>query len=140
MKKVLFVATVPSHIRAFHQPYLKLFKENGYEVHVACNKKEDINNCDKIFSIPIERSPYKIGNIKAIKELKKIIDKENYKIIHCHTPMGSVVARLAAKQARKKGTRVIYTAHGFHFFKGAPIINWLLYYSVEKYLAFSTNT
>ena len=53
--------------------------------------------------------------------LKEIIDREHYDIIHCHTPVGALIARLAALDARKKGTRVIYTAHGFHFFTGAPL-------------------
>ena len=63
---------------------------------------------------------------------KKIIEKEQYDIIHCHTSMGSVVTRLAAKNARKKyGIRVIYTCHGFHFYKGFPKLNWLLFYPIE---------
>ena len=140
-KKVLFTATVDSHIMHFHLPFLKLFKEKGYEVHVATNGKEEIPYCDVKHTVSFERSPMKINNLKAIRELKKIIDKEKFDIIHCHTPMGSVVTRLAAKNARKKyGTRVIYTAHGFHFFKGAPLKNWLLFYPVEKNLAKYTDT
>lgn len=135
MKKVLFTATVDSHIELFHVPFLKWFKDQGYEVHVATNGDNNISYCDKKIKISFERSPYKINNLKAIKSLKKIIDKENYDIIHTHTPMGSVVTRLAARKARKNGTRVIYTAHGFHFYKGAPLLNWLLFYPVEKILA-----
>jgi glycosyltransferase EpsD len=60
------------------------------------------------------------------------MDEGGFSVIHCHTPVGGVVGRLAARKARKKGTRVIYTAHGFHFYKGAPIKNWLLYYPVER--------
>ena len=141
MKKVLFTATVDSHILQFHLPFLKLFKENGYEVHVATNSKEDIPYCDYKHTISFERSPFKFNNIKAIIQLKKIIDTEKFDIIHTHTPMGSVVTRLAAKEARKKNhTRVIYTAHGLHFFKGAPLKNWLLFYPVEKYLSKYTDT
>ena len=140
MKKVLFTATVDSHILAFHIPFLKLFKDKGYEVHVATNGNEDIPYCDVKHVVCFERSPYKLNNIKAIKQLKKIIDTEKFDIIHCHTPMGGVVTRLAARKARKNETRVIYTAHGFHFYKGAPIKNWLLFYSVEKYLAKYTDT
>lgn len=135
MKKVLFTATVDSHIELFHVPFLKWFKDQGYEVHVATNGDNNIPYCDKKIKISFERSPYKINNLKAIKSLEKIIDKENYDIIHTHTPMGSVVTRLAARKARKNGTRVIYTAHGFHFYKGAPLLNWLLFYPVEKILA-----
>lgn len=140
MKKVLFVATITKHITAFHLPYLKLFKDNGYEVHVATDDDVEIPYCDVHHKISIKRSPFKISNIKAIKELKKICNEEKFDIIHCHTPMGSVVARLAAKEARKNGTRVIYTAHGYHFFKGAPLKNWLFFYPVEKYLAKYTDT
>lgn len=136
MKKVLYVATVDVHIKSFHLPYLKLLHEMGYEVHVATNGIEQFQYCDKKFTIPIKRSPYSLKNLKAINKLKKIINVENYDIIHCHTPMGSVVARLASIKARKKyGTRVIYTAHGFHFYKRAPLINWMLFYPVEWFLA-----
>ena len=140
MKKVLFSATVDSHILAFHLPFLKWFKEQGYEVHVATNGDAEIPYCDKKIKISFERSPFKLNNIKAIFQLKKVISKEKYDIIHTHTPMGSVVTRLAAKGARKHGTRVIYTAHGFHFFKGAPLLNWVLFYPVEKYLSKYTDT
>lgn len=136
VKKVLFTATVDSHILHFHIPYLKMFKDMGYETHVATNSDEAIPYCDKKYKISFERSPFKLNNLKAIKQLKKVVEKEKFDIIHCHTPMGSVVTRLASKHARKAyGTRVIYTAHGFHFYKGAPKINWLIFYPVEKYLS-----
>lgn len=140
MKKVLFVATITKHITTFHLQYLKMFKEHGYEVHVATDDDAQIPYCDVHHKISIRRNPFKIDNLKAIKQLKRIINEEKFDIVHCHTPMGSVVARLAAKKARKNGTRVIYTAHGYHFYKGAPLINWLLYYPVEKWLAKYTDT
>lgn len=142
MKKVLFIATVVrQHIMVFHIPYLEWFKQNGYEVHVAArndyeNKDEcKIPFCDKFYDLPFERSPFKKNNFYVQKKLKKIISKHKYEIIHCHTPVGGALARLAACKARKNGTKVIYTAHGFHFYKGAPILNWLLYYPIEKWLA-----
>ena len=140
MKKVLFTATVDSHILAFHLPFLKWFKDQEYEVHVATNGDEEIPYCDKKIKVSFERSPFKLNNIKAIFQLRKILLEEKYDIIHTHTPMGSVVTRLAAKKSRKQRTRVIYTAHGFHFFKGAPLINWALFYPVEKYLSKYTDT
>ena len=141
MKKALYVATVDVHIKTFHLPYLKLLHDNGYEVHVATNGDEQFPNCDVKHQICIERIPFKISNLKAIKQLKKIIETEKFDIVHCHTPMGAVVARLAAKKARKKfGTRVIYTVHGFHFYKGAPLLNWMLFYPVEKNLDKYTDT
>jgi len=141
MKKVLFTATVDSHILAFHLPYLKYFKDNGYEVHVATNGAEAIPYTDVKHIVPFERSPLKPGNIRAILSLKKIIEKEKFDIIHTHTPMGAAVTRIAAIGSRKRNkTRVIYTAHGFHFFTGAPLQNWLLFYPVEKLLARYTDT
>ena len=139
MKKVLFVATVAkTHICVFHLRFLKMFKDWGYEVHVAArNDFVDapcvIPHCDVFHDIPFERSPLKSENLKAYKQLKKIIDAEKFDLIHCHTPVGGVLARLAARKARKYGTKVLYTAHGFHFYKGAPLKNWLLYYPVEKF-------
>ena len=141
-KKVLFVATVvKTHMMQFHIPYLKMFQEMGWETAVA--SKNDYENpadcripyCDTYYDIPFERMPWKPRNIQSYKMLKKIIDEGNYDIIHCHTPVGAMIARLAALAARKKGTKVIYTAHGFHFFKGAPLLNWLLFYPAEWLLA-----
>ena len=142
MKKVLFVATVvKTHIMEFHLPYLEMFKEMGWETAVA--SRNDYENpadcnipfCDTYYDIPFARFPLKPSNIKAYRALKKVIDEGEYDIIHCHTPVGALLARLAARKARKRGTKVIYTAHGFHFFKGAPLINWLVYYPVERFTA-----
>ena len=143
MKKVLFTATVvKTHINVFHLPYLKWFKEQGYEVHVAAkndfvNKLCIIPNCDKFYDINFARFPFSIANIKAYKQLKKIITENDYDIIHCHTPVAGVLTRLAARNC--KNTTVIYTAHGFHFFKGAPLLNWLIYYPVERFCAMFTD-
>ncbi len=145
-KKVLFVATVvKTHIMEFHIPYLKMFKEMGWETAVAA--RNDYENptdckipfCDNYYDIPFERNPFKPGNVKAFKKLKKVIDEGNYNIIHCHTPVGAALTRMAAQDARKKGAKVFYTAHGFHFYKGAPLINWLAYYPAEKLLAGKTD-
>lgn len=133
--KVLFCATVDSHIISFHLPYLKYFKDKGYEVHVATNTDLKIPYCDVKHKISFERSPFKINNIKAIFELKKVINHHNFNLIHCHTPMGSVITRITSRKKRKEGTKVIYTAHGFHFYKGSPLHFWLLFYNIEKYLS-----
>lgn len=146
VNKVLFVATVvKTHIMEFHIPYLKMFKEMGWQTAVAArNDYENHTNCvipycDAYYDIPFERNPLKFGNLKAYRELKRVIKEGNYKIIHCHTPVGAMLTRLAASDARKKGSKVFYTAHGFHFYKGAPAINWLAYYPMEKWLAKKTD-
>ncbi len=145
MKKVLIVATVQSHICQFHRLLVDILHKHNYEVHVAAkNNLEEKNGlvldfADKVFDLPFARSPFKPSNITAYKSLKKIIAENHYDIIHCHTPVGGVVARLAARNARKNGTKVFYTAHGFHFYKGAPIKNWLIYYPIEKLCAHLTD-
>jgi len=139
MKRVLFVASVALHINSFHIPFLKSFKEKGYTVDVATQKEAEVQYCDNNFKVAFERNPLKPSNVKAYKQLKKLIDKNEYDIIHCHTPVASILTRIAARKARKKGTKVIYTAHGFHFFKGAPKLNWLIYYPIEKLCAHWTD-
>lgn len=138
-KRVLIVATVvKTHIMQFHIPTLKLFKDMGWETAVAARNDyanpEDcqIPYCDQFYDIPFERMPFMPKNVQCYKRLKNMIDRGNYQIIHCHTPVGGVLGRLAARKARKKGTRVLYTAHGFHFYRGAPLKNWLIYYPIEK--------
>ena len=145
MKKVLLVATVQSHICQFHKPLVKLLHENGVEVHVAAHDNLAVKNglkldfVEKVFDLPFERSPFSPKNLKAKKQLKKIIDENEYDVVHCNTPVGGIMTRLAAKDARKKGTKVFYTAHGFHFYKGASKKNWLIYYPIEKYFATKTD-
>lgn len=141
MKKVLLVATVQSHICQFHLPLIDMLHEKGCEVHVAAKnnlaqkKGLKLDNADKVFDIQFERSPIKRNNIKAYKQLKEIIKKEDYDIIHCNTPMGGVLTRLVKRNNKNIKAKIIYTAHGFHFYKGAPILNWIVYYPIEKYLS-----
>lgn len=141
MKKILYTATVASHICQFHLPYFKRFREMGYEVHVAAHDNLGEKNglalrdVDKFFEIPFRRSPLSPKNIGAMRKLRAIINREGYDIIVCNTPVGGIMTRIAAKRARRSGVRVIYIAHGFHFYKGASKKNWLLYYPIEKHFA-----
>ena len=146
MKKVLFAATVvKTHIMEFHLPYLKMFKAEGWQTAVAARNVFEnpadcnIPFCDSYYDVKFGRNPIAPDNLKAFKQLKRIINGGMYDIIHCHTPVGSALTRMAAGKARKKGTRVIYTAHGFHFYDGAPLLNWLLFYPVERLLAAKTD-
>lgn len=141
-KRVLFTATVvKTHIMQFHIPYLRMFQDMGWETAVAARNDYEnpadciIPSCDAYYDIPFQRLPWKLGNIRAYRMLKQVIDQGHYDVIHCHTPVGAMLTRLAARQARKRGTKVIYTAHGFHFFQGAPLLNWLAFYPVEWLLA-----
>lgn len=135
----MFVATVvKAHIEAFHLPYLKWFREHGYETHVAAadsGSGTEIPFCDVFHPVPFDRRPFSPRNIKAYRRLRRVIDSENFEIIHCHTPVGGVLARLAARKSRKRGTKLLYTAHGFAFYKGAPPFPSVIFKAVEKYCA-----
>lgn len=140
--RALFIATVRSHIGQFHMPLITRLKEMGWEVDAAYHDNSvdkpglDLSPIDMVYEIPFSRSPLRASNYAAYRQLKRIIDRGNYDVIHCNTPVGGVIGRLAAKKSRKeRGTAVFYTAHGFHFYKGAPLRNWLLFYPVEKYLS-----
>lgn len=143
--KILLVATVQSHICQFHKPLVAMLHEHGCEVHVAARNNLAEKNrlkldfVEQVFDVPFQRSPFSPKNLGAYKQLKKIIDEGNYDVVHCNTPVGGVLGRLAAQKARKRGTKVFYTAHGFHFYKGAPKKNWLIWYPVEKFMCRHTD-
>lgn len=140
MKKIIFVANVAKeHILKFHVPSIKAFKDEGWIVDVACSGDEEIPYCDHQFHMCWKRSPFTTKTLQGIKDLKKIINEGKYDVIYCHTPVGGMIARIAACQAHKAGTKVVYFAHGFHFFKGAPKVNWIVYYPVEKVLTKCTD-
>ena len=146
--KALMIASVASMIDQFNMQNIQLLLDNGYQVDVACNCKEGNTISDERVQSLIERLadkgvpvihvpiPRKITDINGISnsiiQVKKLCDEKRYNLLHCHSPIGSVVARLAARDTRKHGTKVIYTAHGFHFYQGAPKKNWILFYPVEK--------
>jgi len=139
--KILFIATVESHILYFHVPFLKYFQEKGYEVHVATKLGRRSDELEKesilCHEVSFSRSPYSLATIKALRQLLQIMRDSNFSLVHVHTPMGAFLGRLAAKLTNTKP--VLYTAHGFHFYKGAPIKNWLIYYSMERVAAHWTD-
>lgn len=139
MKKILFTAKEASHIIHFHLPYLKFFKDSGYQVHVACEDSKSVVNADVVHEIKFGRNPFSIRNVYNVRVVGKLIKEQEYDIIHCHTPVASVVTRLAVVGKKRKSMSVIYTAHGFHFFKGAPLFNRILYYGMEKFLSIFTD-
>lgn len=147
-EKVLILASVASMIQQFNMSNIKILNDMGYEVHVACNfKKGSTCSEDKIkqlkielqnlnvnyFQINFERNIFRVRkNLKAYKEVKLILLENKYKFLHCHSPIGGVIGRIAGHMTQ---TKVIYTAHGFHFFDGAPKLNWVIYYPIEKFLS-----
>ena len=136
--RFLYVTTIGLTM-IFFKDLVKKLIDDGNTVDIACNESEyKVDEfyrelgCN-VYQINCSRSPFSKGNLEAIKELKKIISDNKYDIVHCHTPVAGACTRIACKSFRKKGLKVFYTAHGFHFYKGAPLINWLIYYPIEKY-------
>lgn len=141
MKRALVVCTIVDFLN-FELSDIMLLQELGYEVHCATNLKDGGSVVDElkrlntvIHQVDFERTPFSINNIRAYRQLKGIMGKTHYDLVHCHTPMGGVLGRLCASKYRKRGTNIVYTAHGFHFFEGAPFKNWVLYYPIEKCLS-----
>ena len=135
--KVLFLATVYSHLAAFHLPFMRLLEENGCEVHAAGafdgREGEVAAKGFKCWDIPFARSPYSQRNFRAWKKLKELFLNNYYDLIHMHTPVAAFLGRYSGRKS-KQG-KLLYTAHGFHFFEGAPWRNWLVYYSAERIAA-----
>lgn len=136
-KRILYIATSDIHLATFHKPYLKWLSGQGYKVDIAVENRGNLTlpGVYTVFNLDFPRSLFKKALFTSYLQLKKIIEDGNYHLIHCHTPIPSLLTRLSARSARKKGTKVLYTAHGFHFFKGAPLKNWLFYYPAEIILS-----
>lgn len=148
-KNILILTTISGFLDKFEKENVKLLLEMGYRVHYAANTKEQHYLFDEkkirdmgveIHHIDVARSPYMLlDNRKAFFQLLKLVEEYHIEAIHCHTPVGGVLGRLVGRYYKKKRLRVIYTAHGFHFYKGAQLINNSLYYAAEKILAHYTD-
>ncbi|MCC8150394.1 MAG: glycosyltransferase family 4 protein [Lachnospiraceae bacterium] len=135
--KILYVTTIGITM-CFFPEHIRMLLDEGHIVEVACNNETSSvpDYCRewnlKIHNIPFSRSPFSKDNLVAYRELKKLVTTEEYDIVHTHTPNASVCVRLACRKLRKNGLKVFYTAHGFHFYQGAPLKNWIIYYPLEK--------
>lgn len=139
--RILYAATSDIHLKTFHIPYLKWLISSGYEVHVAVENRcnVDLGFCSGVHYLPFKRSPFHPSNLRAFAGLKKLINEIDFGVIHCHTPTVSVLARIAGIAARRNGAKIVFTAHGFHFFRGAGLFAWVVYFSIEKVLSFFTD-
>ena len=147
-KNILIVTTISGFVQKFEMNDVRILQEMGWKVHYASNFDNPIYECDREFlkscqitchNIPIQKSPFAVTqNARALKEILHIIKENKITAVHCHNPVGGVVGRIAGKLSGNH-PYVLYTAHGFHFYKGAPQANWMVYYPVEKMLAHSTN-
>lgn len=139
-KRLLLTCTELMAVQ-FLVPHIKYLSENGFSVKLACSVvgdrlddlKAKLDGVCEIETVRLVRSPFSASNLNGFKDLKRIINSEKWDIIWTNEPVMSIMTRLAAKTARKNGTKVIYMVHGFHFYDGAPLLNWLLFYPIEKY-------
>ena len=146
-KKILIITTVSGFLAQFELKNVSILKNMGCEIHYASNFEFPAYDvpCDfqaigiHIHSISICKSPFSVWqNLKAYYEIREIVREEHITMIHCHNPMGGVLGRMVGI-GMKNRPWVIYTAHGFHFYKGAPVKNWILYYTCERMLAHYTD-
>ena len=143
MKKILYITTVSRTINAFLVPHIQMLRNQGHIVDCACSIDKPVDEAlikdgVRVFDIPFSRNPLHPGNAKAFKKLVQIQKENNYDIVHVHTPVASVYGRLL--KAKFKNLKTIYTVHGFHFLTGAPILNWAIYYPIERIMAKFTDT
>lgn len=144
-KQVLILTTTHDFLGKFELNNVKILQQMGCEVHYAANMEEPGYLSDEqrlkelgiiLHHIDIARSPFLWKeNQKALRQVLEILRMYHIEMIHCHTPVGGVLGRLAGHLFREWPVCVIYTAHGFHFYKGAPLQNRIIYYHVEKLLA-----
>ena len=133
--KVLYVTTISRTVNAFLVPHIQALLDQGHTVDIACNivspiEEQLLERGCKIFNIEFQRSPLTKKNYMAYKQLKKLIQEGEFDLVHTHTPVASLLTRLACRNI--SNVKVLYTAHGFHFFKGAPLKNFLIYYTLEQ--------
>tara|TARA_B110000879_G_C11087730_1_gene477624 strand:- start:16 stop:1155 length:1140 start_codon:yes stop_codon:yes gene_type:complete len=138
-KKVLYVASTDIHLNNFHLPYMQLFQEKGFEVHAAYNGSLEFSEADIIHKVKFDRSPFSLKNLKALMLLIKLMRIFKFEVIHCHTPTASVIVRLAYILSFQWKSFIFYTAHGFIFYKGSPLKNWLIFYPIEILMSFATD-
>lgn len=138
--KILYVTTISLTMNSFFKPHIEMLVREGHHVDIACNYKDlPLDGVYKELGcnfrqIDFSRVSLSTDNIKAYGQMKKVLEHGNYDIVHCHTPNASVITRLVCRKFRKRnGIKVFYTAHGFHFYKGAPKANWGIFYPVEKF-------
>ena len=147
MKKLLITSTDLMMIQ-FLVPHVRYLSENGFQVEIACSdvggRMEEVRAAvagyaRAVHVVRLKRSPFSGENLRGYRDMKQLLEENHYDIIWTNEPVMGVVTRLAARNARKNGTKVLYMCHGFHFYKGAPVQNWLVYYPVERVMVHFTD-
>ena len=143
MAERILITCTDSMMKQFLEPHVRNLAENGYEVEIACSEvlnrmtevRQDLGQLVPVHELHLKRSPLAVSNARGYRELKKLIHTGRYDLIWTNEPVMGVATRLAARKARRHGTKVLYMVHGFHFYKGAPLLNWLVFCPVERLMA-----
>lgn len=136
--RLLIVATSYITIRAFLLPFVDHFRSLGWRVDGMAEGIESAEGTrarfDQVYDIKLSRNPFAVANLtSAPSRIQAIVKQGDYDLVHVHTPIASFVARGALRNLRRTGRpSVIYTAHGFHFYKGAPAVKSAFYKLMEK--------
>ena len=136
-RRILICVTVQVTVKAFLNPHIRLLQEMGFQVDVAAKSDGSASEivADHIYDLPFQRTPWAKQNLVACRMLRELVECNHYCAIHFHTPVASAFGRWSIRYVRRYGVKIFYTAHGFHFFEGAPLKNWLIYYPIERFLA-----
>ena len=138
MTRALIVATVPQHLTAFHLPFVEHFRAKGWVVHGMARNITTNPACvdafDRVWDAPFSRSPTALSNIVAARRIvQSVVANGEYDIVHVHTPVAAFVVRFALRKASGRlRPKVIYTAHGFHFYHGGNPVRNLVFRTLER--------
>lgn len=143
---ILYITTI-GRTMTFFKDFIRQLLDEGNAVDIATNENGDneiVSECYRewgctVYPISCSRLPFDMGNIRAIRQIRRIVRENQYDLVHCHTPIAAMCTRFACRPLRKSGVKVFYTAHGFHFYKGAPKKNWLIYYPIEMFCSYFTD-
>ena len=143
MSKKILITCTDSMMKQFLEPHVNALLARGHQVDLACSEvlnryaelQADFGDRVSLRRVDVRRNPFTPSNLKGFRQLRRIIDEGGYDLIWTNEPAMGVITRLAARRARAGGTRVMYLVHGFHFFRGAPTLNWALYYPIECFMA-----
>ncbi len=143
VRRILYITTLSRTINSFLVPHIEKLIDEGNIVDCACSIDEEVDKHltkrgVRFFNVPFTRNPLNPMNGKAFIDLVKIQKQFNYDTVHVHTPIAALYGRLL--KLRFPELKTIYTVHGFHFYKEAPIVNWGIYYPIEKVMAHYTDT
>jgi glycosyltransferase involved in cell wall biosynthesis len=138
MPRLLITTTVPVTLRAFLLPFASHFRQLGWRVDAAAAGASHCPTCraafDHVYDLPLSRNPGHPANLlRAARSLRQLVRREDYDLVHAHTPVASFVTRLALRRLRQAGhPKVIYTAHGFHFHPGGGWLKNTLFSGLER--------